>query len=161
MSALGQKRKSSRRAHVVRFTRESRRATSSGCALRLAARASRDAFLYAFDLLEINGDDLRRYEWHVRRATLASLIRGAGHGIQFSDHIDSADGEAVFDVGGPDGVREMGEVQTAARWLGIEVTPLEIRRADDILAAFAALKADALYVVQGPLVGANRTPIIT
>jgi bifunctional non-homologous end joining protein LigD len=56
---------------------------------------SRDAFLYAFDLLEINGDDFRRYEWHVRRATLANLLRGAGHGIQFSDHVDS-DGEAVF-----------------------------------------------------------------
>jgi hypothetical protein len=67
----------------------------------------------------------------------------------------------MADVGDPDGVREMGEVQTAARWLGIEGTPLEIRRADDISAAFAALKADALYVVQGPLVGANRTPIIT
>ena len=34
---------------------------------------SRDAFLYAFDLLEINGTDLRRDAWHVRRATLASL----------------------------------------------------------------------------------------
>jgi putative ABC transport system substrate-binding protein len=67
----------------------------------------------------------------------------------------------MTDVGDPDGVREMGEVQTAARSLGIEVTPLEIRRADDISAAFAALKADALYVVQGPLVGANRTRIIT
>ena len=33
---------------------------------------SRDAFLYAFDLFEINGDDLRRCEWQVRRATLAS-----------------------------------------------------------------------------------------
>ena len=51
--------------------------------------------------------------------------------------------------------------KTAARTLGIEVTPLEIRRANDISAAFAALKADALYVVQGPLVGANRTRIIT
>ena len=36
---------------------------------------SRDAFLYAFDLLEINGTDLRRDAWHVRRATLASLLR--------------------------------------------------------------------------------------
>ena len=62
----------------------------------VAREGSRDAFLYAFDLLEINGDDLRRYEWQVRRATLASLLRGAGHGIQFSGHIDSADGEAVF-----------------------------------------------------------------
>jgi bifunctional non-homologous end joining protein LigD len=36
---------------------------------------SRDAFLYAFDLLEFNGEDLRPYEWHVRRATLASLLK--------------------------------------------------------------------------------------
>ena len=43
---------------------------------------SRDAFLYAFDLLEINGTDLRRDAWQVRRATLASLLRRAGHGIQ-------------------------------------------------------------------------------
>jgi bifunctional non-homologous end joining protein LigD len=57
---------------------------------------SRDAFLYAFDLLEINGTDLRRDAWEVRRATLASLLRPAGHGIQFSDHLDGADGDAVF-----------------------------------------------------------------
>jgi bifunctional non-homologous end joining protein LigD len=57
---------------------------------------SRDAFLYAFDLLEINGDDLRPYEWQVRRATLASLLRKAGKGIRLSEHIDGADGEAVF-----------------------------------------------------------------
>jgi ATP dependent DNA ligase domain len=32
---------------------------------------SRDAFLYAFDLLEINGEDMRPHEWHVsvRRCT--------------------------------------------------------------------------------------------
>jgi bifunctional non-homologous end joining protein LigD len=57
---------------------------------------SRDAFLYAFDLLEINGDDLRAYEWQVRRATLASLLRKAGQGIRLSDHLDGGDGEAVF-----------------------------------------------------------------
>jgi ATP-dependent DNA ligase len=57
---------------------------------------SRDAFLYAFDLLEINGTDLRRDAWHVRRATLASLLRKAGKGIRLSEHIDGADGEAVF-----------------------------------------------------------------
>jgi ATP-dependent DNA ligase len=32
---------------------------------------SRDAFLYAFDLLEINGTDLRRDSWELRRGTLA------------------------------------------------------------------------------------------
>jgi bifunctional non-homologous end joining protein LigD len=57
---------------------------------------SRDAFLYAFDLLEINGTDLRRDAWHVRRATLASLLRKAGKSIRLSEHIDGADGEAVF-----------------------------------------------------------------
>jgi ATP-dependent DNA ligase len=32
-----------------------------------------DAFLYAFDLIELNGDDLRRDPLEVRKATLASM----------------------------------------------------------------------------------------
>jgi ATP-dependent DNA ligase len=36
---------------------------------------SRDAFLYAFNVLEIDGEDLRPYEWHVRRTTLRSAGR--------------------------------------------------------------------------------------
>jgi putative tryptophan/tyrosine transport system substrate-binding protein len=57
----------------------------------------------------------------------------------------------------------MGEVQAAARTLGLEVAPLEIRRAEDIAPAFEALKvpAAALYVVVDGLVAANRTRIIT
>ena len=57
----------------------------------------------------------------------------------------------------------MGEVQAAARMLGIEVAPLAIRRAEDIAPAFEALKpqADALYVVTNALINANRTRIIT
>ena len=55
----------------------------------------------------------------------------------------------------------MRDVETAARALGLEVMPLEIRRSEDIDPAFAALKADALYVVQDALVAANRTRIIT
>jgi putative ABC transport system substrate-binding protein len=66
-------------------------------------------------------------------------------------------------VGFPETVLEMGEVQAAARMLGLEVAPLEIRRAEDIAPAFAALnaQADALYVVTDALIGANRTRIIT
>jgi putative ABC transport system substrate-binding protein len=58
---------------------------------------------------------------------------------------------------------EMAEVQAVARGLGIEVAPLEIRRAEDIASAFEALKgqADALYVVGDALINANRTRIIT
>src|SRR5215471_6612194 len=66
-------------------------------------------------------------------------------------------------VGFPQAVLEMGEVQAMARTLGIEVTPLEIRRAEDIAPAFETLKAqaDALYVVGDALIQTNRTRIIT
>jgi len=69
----------------------------------------------------------------------------------------------MANVGYPAAVLEMGEVQATARTLGLEVTTLEIRRAEDIAPAFDALKgrADALYVVTDPLVGNNRTRINT
>ena len=35
----------------------------------------RQAFLYAVDLLELNGTDLRREPIEVRKATLASILR--------------------------------------------------------------------------------------
>jgi putative ABC transport system substrate-binding protein len=69
----------------------------------------------------------------------------------------------MLNVGFPQAVLEMGGVQAAARKLGLEVTPLEIRGADDIGPAFEELnaKAEALYVVDDALVTANRTRIIT
>jgi putative ABC transport system substrate-binding protein len=56
---------------------------------------------------------------------------------------------------------DAGEAETAARTFGLETTALEIRRADDIVRAFEALKgrADALYVVGDPLTVTNRTRI--
>jgi ATP dependent DNA ligase domain len=56
---------------------------------------SRDAFLYAFDLLEINGTDLRRDSWEVRRATLTSVLRRARDGIRLSEHLVTTDGNIV------------------------------------------------------------------
>jgi putative ABC transport system substrate-binding protein len=69
----------------------------------------------------------------------------------------------IGNVDFPQGVLEMAEVQAVARGLGIEVAPLEIRRAEDIAPAFEALKAqaDALYIVGDALVNANRTRIMT
>jgi putative tryptophan/tyrosine transport system substrate-binding protein len=69
----------------------------------------------------------------------------------------------MVDFTNPQPVLEMGEVQAAARMLGIEVAPLAIHRAEDIAPAFDALKAqaDALYVVNDALVNTNRTRIIT
>ena len=69
----------------------------------------------------------------------------------------------MANVGDSQAVLEVGEAQAAARTLGLEVAPLEIRRAQDIAAAFASLKpqADALYVVTESLIAANRTRVIT
>jgi len=53
-------------------------------------------FLYAFDLIELNGDDLRRDPLEVRKATLASIVAKAQPGIRFNEHIEG-DGPTVFD----------------------------------------------------------------
>jgi bifunctional non-homologous end joining protein LigD len=41
-------------------------------------RNEQQAFLFAFDLLELNGADLRREPIEVRKATLASTLRTGG-----------------------------------------------------------------------------------
>jgi putative ABC transport system substrate-binding protein len=66
-------------------------------------------------------------------------------------------------VGYPAMVVEIGEVQAAARTLGLEVATSEIRQAEDIAPAFEALKgrADALYVCADALVVTNRIRINT
>jgi putative tryptophan/tyrosine transport system substrate-binding protein len=56
----------------------------------------------------------------------------------------------MANVGNPGAVLEMDEAQAAARTLGLDVVPMEIRqRAEDIAPAFDMLKgrAEALYVV--------------
>jgi putative ABC transport system substrate-binding protein len=64
----------------------------------------------------------------------------------------------MANVNGPGAVLEMSEVQAAARTLGLEVTIVEIRQAEDISPAIEGLKsrADALYVATDPLLLANR-----
>jgi putative tryptophan/tyrosine transport system substrate-binding protein len=63
----------------------------------------------------------------------------------------------------PDAVIEMREIQATARLLGLDVTTLEIRRAEEIAPAFEVLKvrADSLFVVGDPLISANVTEINT
>src|SRR5262249_48682024 len=58
-------------------------------------RANESIFLYAFDLIELNGDDLRRDPLEVRKATLASIVAKAQAGIRFNEHIEG-DGPTVF-----------------------------------------------------------------
>ena len=52
-------------------------------------------FLYAFDLIELSGDDLRRETLDTRKATLASVLRRAAPGLRLNEHIE-ADGPTVF-----------------------------------------------------------------
>ena len=58
-------------------------------------RHDASVFLYAFDLIELNSDDLRRNPLEVRKATLASVLAKAGPGIRFNEHIEG-DGPTVF-----------------------------------------------------------------
>jgi ATP-dependent DNA ligase len=43
-------------------------------------------FLYAFDLLELNGKDLRHEPLEVRKATLTSVLRGCPAGMCLNEH---------------------------------------------------------------------------
>jgi bifunctional non-homologous end joining protein LigD len=53
-------------------------------------------FLYAFDLIELNGDDLRRDPLEVRKATLASVLAKAAPGLRLNEHLEHDGGETVF-----------------------------------------------------------------
>ena len=47
--------------------------------------SGRHVFLFAFDLLELDGEDLRRASFETRKATLASLLRGCLPGLRIND----------------------------------------------------------------------------
>ena len=58
-------------------------------------RHDTSVFLYAFDLIELSGEDLRREPLEVRKATLKSVLTKAGPGLRLNEHIE-ADGPTVF-----------------------------------------------------------------
>jgi bifunctional non-homologous end joining protein LigD len=51
---------------------------------------------WAFDLIELDGDDLRREPLELRKATLASLLARAAAGARFNEHFEHEDGRLVF-----------------------------------------------------------------
>ena len=53
-------------------------------------------FLYAFDLIELNGDDRRRDPLEVRKATLVLVVAKAGPGVRFNEHLECDDGGIVY-----------------------------------------------------------------
>ncbi len=53
--------------------------------------------MWAFDLIELNGDDLRRDPLAMRKATLERMLTSAAPGIRFNEHLDEEDGPLVFE----------------------------------------------------------------
>jgi ABC-type uncharacterized transport system substrate-binding protein len=69
----------------------------------------------------------------------------------------------LANVASPASALEESEVEAAARKLGLEVLPVGIRRAEEIVPAFMTLKdrAEALYVCGDALITNNRIRIVT
>ena len=54
-------------------------------------------FLYAFNLIEFNGEDLRREPLEVRKGALSEVLLGkAIAGIQFNEHCGDLPADVVF-----------------------------------------------------------------
>ena len=114
----------------------------------------------------------------VESGLVASLARPGGNVTGLSAQVSDLVGkrleilrEAVPDlrrlailanVGYSGAVREMDEVATAARTLGLDTAKLEIRRARDVVPAFDKFKGrvDALYVCSDPLAASERVRIV-
>jgi bifunctional non-homologous end joining protein LigD len=58
-------------------------------------RIKPEAILFAFDLIELDGEDLCRELLLTRKSTLLSLLKGAPHGIVYNEHMEG-DGPMIF-----------------------------------------------------------------
>src|SRR6202040_3261059 len=48
-----------------------------------------DVFMWAFDLIELDGDDLRRDPLNVRKVALASVLARAAPGLRLNEHLEA------------------------------------------------------------------------
>jgi putative tryptophan/tyrosine transport system substrate-binding protein len=140
-----------------------------GTAATLAAKRATSTIPIVFPL---SGDP-------VGTGLVASLTRPGGNATGLSIQQPDAAGkrlellrEALPDltrlgimanVGSPNSEREVREVREAATALGLQAFTFPIRRAEDIVDAFEAMKGrmDGLYVVGDPLVDTHRVRIST
>ena len=63
----------------------------------LYKRYDHTVFLYASDIIELNGEDLRPEPLEARKATLGSLLTPAGIGVRLNEHLEHANGVHVFE----------------------------------------------------------------
>ncbi len=73
------------------------------------------AILCAFDLIELDGEDLRRQSLERRKATLADLLRGVRDGIAYNQHFAS-DGATIFQH-----ACALGCEGIVSKWLGSQI----------------------------------------
>jgi hypothetical protein len=93
-----------------------------GEVLRFALVGCRQA--YAFDVLELDGRDLRGQSWDTRRALLTQLLDRCQDGLRLSEHIADTDGELSSDrhvswvskASSPNGAT--GRTGPGAAWIG-------------------------------------------
>ena len=63
--------------------------------LQNGPRIKPEAVLFAFDLIELDGQDLRREPLLTRKKTLLSLVKGAPAGIRYNEHLEG-EGDVIF-----------------------------------------------------------------
>jgi len=115
----------------------------------------------------------------VATGLVASLARPGGNVTGLSNQLPDAAGKRLeflseivpnvrrlailTNIANPIAVVETEQLQAAARMVGVEILPLEVRRAEDIEPRFEALhgRVDALYVISEPLMASNRVRINT
>src|SRR5262249_50287926 len=71
-------------------------------------------FLYPFDLLELDSQDLRREPLEARKAMLASVLTKAGPGVRLNEHCDDLSADVVIPARQP--ARLRGHREQAARF---------------------------------------------
>jgi bifunctional non-homologous end joining protein LigD len=96
---------------------------------RVAAKPEIPVLYYAFDLLYLDGYDLRRVPLERRKETLASLVITPNDSVRLSDHFVQ-NGRALFDVAGKKGLEgilakkrvSFYEERRSREWLKIKIT---------------------------------------
>jgi bifunctional non-homologous end joining protein LigD len=63
--------------------------------LQQGPKVNPEAIMFAFDLVEIDGQDLRREPLLTRKATLLSLLKSVPHGIVYNEHLEG-DATMIF-----------------------------------------------------------------
>jgi bifunctional non-homologous end joining protein LigD len=59
-------------------------------------RDDHNVFMWVFDLIELDGDDLRLEPLHARKDTLGTVLMRAAPGLVLNEHVEEKDGSLVL-----------------------------------------------------------------